>query len=101
MKTEISFSRNLEVAMNYQTIKKLLLSLVLCGLGFVAVGLRSPANPSLGETQTEKPTQLGYGRAPHPPLGETQTKKPTQLGYGRAPHPLLGETQTKKPTQLD
>ena len=58
MKTETSFSRNLEVAMNYQTIKKLLLSLVLCGLGFAAVGLPSPAKPPLGETQTKKPTQL-------------------------------------------
>ena len=42
--------------MNYQTIKKLLLALVLCGLGFAAVGLRSPANPPLGETQPKKLT---------------------------------------------
>ncbi len=95
MKTELSFSQNvLEVAMKNKTTKKLLLSLVLCGLGYTCLGftsveLRCPANSPQGETQAKKPTQQGYGRAPHPPLSETQAKKPTQQGYGRAPQPCL------------
>ena len=63
--------------MKNQTPKKFLLSLVLCGLGFAAVGLRS--KPIQGKPQTEKPTQIGYGHAPHPNQGKTQIKQPTQL----------------------
>ena len=66
----------------------LLLFLVLCGLGFAAVGLLSPANLPQGEIQAEKLAQLGYGHAPHPPLSKIKAK-PTQLGYGHAPHPPL------------
>ena len=65
--------------MKNQTTKKLLLSLVLCGLGFAAVGLRSFANPPQSKTQIKQPTQPGYGHAPHPPQSKTQTKQPTQL----------------------
>ena len=88
MKPELSFYRNiLDVPMKNQINKELLLFLVLCGLGFAAVGLLPPANSPQGEIQAKKLTQLGYGRAPHPPLSKIQAKKPTQLGYGHAPYP--------------
>lgn len=49
--TELSFSRNiLETDIKNQTTKKLLLFLMLCDLGFAAVGLRFPANPLQVET---------------------------------------------------
>ena len=87
--------------MKNQTTKKLLLSLLLCGIGFAAVGLFSLASRSQDKTQTEKPAQQqGYGRAPHLPQDKTQTEKPAQQqGVGRAPHPPLDKTQTEKSAQ--
>ena len=59
-----------------KTTKKFLLSLVLCGLGFAAVGLFSLANRSQDKIQTEKPAQQqGYGRAPHPPQEQIEVQK--------------------------
>lgn len=97
VKTELSFSDNiLEVAMKNQTTKKLLLSLMLCNLGFAAVGLRSPANPPQGEIPAKKPTQPGSGHAPHPFQGEIPAKKQPQLGSGHAPQQPLSKIEVHR-----
>ncbi len=56
--------------MKIQTTQKLLFSLMLFGIGFAAVGLSFDAAP----TQVHRPTQLGYGHAPHLPLDEAQDR---------------------------
>ena len=86
--------------MKNQTTKKLLLSLVLCGLGFAAVGLFSLASRSQDEIQTEKPepVQQGVGRGPQPPQDKIQTEKPepVQQGVGRGPHPPEEQIEVQK-----
>ena len=52
--------------MQISTPQSLLFTLVLSGIGFVAVGLNSCASINQGVTQAKRPAQQGYGRAPYP-----------------------------------
>lgn len=76
--------------MKISTPQSLLFTLVLSGMGFVAVGLNSSASPNQGATQATRLAQQGYGDAPHQPLAATQACVRIQQGYGHAPYPRVG-----------
>ena len=61
--------------MKISTPRRLLFTLVLSGMGFVAVGLNSSASLNQSETQARVQIQQGYGHAPYPPVGSMLVNK--------------------------
>ena len=76
--------------MKISTPRRLLFTLVLSGMGFVAVGLNSSASLNQSETQARVQIQQGNGHAPYQLLAETQARVQIQQGYGHAPYPPIG-----------
>lgn len=71
------------------TFQRLLFTLILSSIGFMAVGCDRSASSNQYKTEprTEQ-VQQGYGRAPHPNstnLPTPRTGQQVQQGYGRAP----------------
>ncbi len=79
------------------TSQRLLFTLILSSMGFMAVGCDRFTSSNQYKTETSTGQQQGYGRAPQPPSTNLQTRTGQQQGHGRAPQPpSTNQTRTRQ-----